>query len=190
MDDEYGGDYIDFSDSDSSSSYDILDDSGYTGGVQFPIAGLGSLVGTGGPAASTYGASFQPTAGAFPALGGAAGAAMAGVMSLGARLAGMFGRGAGTFVINGVKGSMSRLWPYIRQYGPGAVAAALGITVAQLGALAMNAPQSPRKRRRGISAADIRRTKRVIRFNRQLSRQLGTGRRSSSYRPRRRYAYC
>lgn len=137
------------------------------------------------------GAVFRPTMGAVPAAGGVAGAALGAVMTLGGRLAGMFGRGAGTAVINGVKFSMARLWPYIRQYGPGAVAAALGITVAELGALAMQAPQSSRKRRRGISSRDISTTSRVLRFNARLNRRFGQrGGSRRSYRPRRRYAYC
>lgn len=97
----------------------------------------------------------------------------------------MFGRGAGTAVINGVKFSMASLWPYIRKYGPASVAGALGISIAQLGALAMAAPQGKRRRRRGISARDISTSRRVIAFNKRLSRQLGTNRSYRSYRPRR-----
>lgn len=182
-------DFIDFDSLGDSGDYQAYDDGGggfdFTGDqFSFPTPSLSSLVGSGTP---SYG--LTPTMGAVPSAAGVAGAAMAGVMSLGARLAGMFGRGAGSAVINGVKFSMTRLWPYIRQYGPASVAAALGITVAQLGTLAMSAPQHPRRRRRGISSADIRRTKRVIRFNRQLSRSLGTGRSYSRGRSRGRHAH-
>lgn len=85
--------------------------------------------------------------------------------------------GAGaSFAINGVRGKMADLWPAVRQYGPAAVATALGIGAAELGQLLMQAPTGGgrRRRRRGISAANIRTAKRVIRFNKQLSRQLGT----------------
>lgn len=181
--DDYGSDFG------SSSDYQQTDSGGgdniMGGGV--PAGLFQSLVGTGGPATVTN------TAGGFGALAAGAGAA---VLTLGGRLAGMFGRGAGTAMINGVKFSMSRLWPYINKYGPYAVSAALGITIEQLGALAMNAPRHARKRRRGISGADISRAKRVIRFNRRLSAQLGTGRSGGGYRrsyrprPRRSYGYC
>lgn len=177
----------DFADYGNSQDYvtDGAGDTVDTGGVSFPMGNFAALAGTGG------GYGVTPTMGAFPAAGGAAAAALGAVATLGARLAGMFGRGAGSAVINGVKFSMASLWPYIRKYGPGAVAAGLGISIAQLGALAMQAPQHGRRRRRGISAADISRTKRVIRFNRQLSRSLGTGGgRGRTYRPRRRAAYC
>lgn len=121
--------------------------------------------------------------GGFPvtqtgAMGGAvmAGAGVA-LRSLWGVLRGAGGRGA-TFVINGVKGRMADLWPAVRKYGPQGVMLALGIGADQLTQLLMQAPQQGgrRKRGRGISAADIRRAKRVIRFNRRLSRELGTNR--------------
>lgn len=110
------------------------------------------------------------------AAGGAVAAAGAGLVSLATKLARSFGGfGSSSFIINGVKGNMAQLWPLVRKYGPVSVAGALGIGAATLADLLMRAPANARKRRRGISAADIRRTKRVIRFNRSLSRQLGLG---------------
>lgn len=110
--------------------------------------------------------------------------------SLGARLAGLFGgagaaarilsipgvRGsvtAGTAIINGVRVSLRTLWPYVRKYGPTAVAAALGIGAAELANLLMNAPQNPRHRRRGISARDISTTARVVKFTNKMQRTIG-----------------
>lgn len=91
---------------------------------------------------------------------------------------------------NGVKAKLADLWPAVRQYGPTAVATALGIGLAELGQLLVQAPTTRRRKRgRGISAADIRRAKRVIRFNRRLSRELGTSSSRRSYRPRRRRYY-
>lgn len=164
-------DDFDFADFDAGNSSDYQTyDGGDSADFDFgsvPLGSLTNLVGVGGPSG---GAVFQPTMGAVPA---AAGAAMGAIASLGGRLAAMMGRGAGAAVINGVKFSMASLWPYIRKYGPTAVATALGISVAQLGTLAMNAPQGGRKRRRGISAADVRRTTRVLRFNQSLNRRFG-----------------
>lgn len=174
---------FDFGSTTSSDDTSGLDWSG----VGDIVSDYGSLAGSFLP---TSGATYQPAMASVGSFGAAAGAA---VLTLGARLAGMFGRGAGSAVINGVKFSMASLWPYIRKYGPAAVATGLGISVAQLGALAMAAPQHKRHRRRGISAADISRAKRVIRFNRRLTRSLGTGggRSRGGYRGRSRghYAY-
>ena len=114
--------------------------------------------------------------GTAAAAGGAAAMTAGGLMTLGGRLAAMFGRSAGSFVINNVKGSMSALWPAVRKYGPGAVAAALGITVGALGELLMHAPTSAKKRRRGISARDLATTRRVGRWNQRLNRLFGRGR--------------
>lgn len=159
-----------------------------SGGDTFNYGDLASLGRFVPVSLSDGGPRFQQTAGS---LGGIAAGAGALVVTLGGRLAAMFGRGAGSAVINGVKFSMARLWPYIRRYGPGAVAGALGISLAQLGALALQAPMHPNKRRRGISARDISTTSRVLRFNARLNRRFGQGRGGSRryYRPRRR-AYC
>jgi hypothetical protein len=174
-------DTFDYSTLDESTTGDVYSDSGPNFGSLGGAASWLPVVTGGG------GATYTPTAGV---MGAAAGAVTGAAVFLGSRLAAMMGRGAGSAVINGVKFSMSSLWPYIRRYGPGAVAGALGISLAQLGALAMSAPTTKRKRRRGISAADISRAKRVIRFNRRLSRSLGTSSRSRGfYRPRGRHAH-
>lgn len=158
------------------SSYDDYADTGSSWADDFPDVNYASLAGQFLPVATGVGggtgaanATFQQT----NAVGAVVGAAGAAVVSLGARLAGMFGRGAGRFVLNGVKGSMASLWPYVRKYGPASVAAALGISLAQLGQLLMAAPQGGRKRRRGISARDITTTSRVLRFNARLNRKFG-----------------
>ena len=123
-----------------------------------------------------------------------------GTIAMGATLWQVLRAGGGRFSTwisaNGVRARMADLWPAVRKYGPQAVAAALGIGIAELGQLMMHAPtSSPRRRGRGISAANIRTAKRVIRFNQRLSRQLGTGRGRGGYRPRyaaprRRSRYC
>lgn len=165
-------DLMDF-DFGSTSASDYSDGGGFTDSLaDWGGNGIGSVAGQFMPLSNSSPSGYQQTAGSMPAIGGAI---VAGAMTLGARLAGMFGRGAGKAVINGVQFSMTRLWPYIRKYGPGAVAGALGISIAQLGALALAAPQHQKHRRRGISARDISTSRRVIKFNRRLSRQLGTG---------------
>ena len=143
---------------------------------------LGSVISAGLPVLASMGGLGGVVSRA--AGGGVIGSMAAGAATLGGRLAAMFGRGAGTFMINGVKGSMSTLWPLVRKYGPTAVATALGISIGALGELLMRAPTTGRKRRRGISASNISTAKRVIRFNRNLSRSLGTnrGRGRSAYR--------
>lgn len=111
------------------------------------------------------------------ALGGAA------AMGAGVALRGLWtvlrsgGSRMSTFVINGIKGRMTDLWPAVSKYGPQAVAAALGIGAAELAQLLMAAPRGGRRRRqRGISAADVRRTKRVTSTLRRMTSQLGLGR--------------
>jgi len=134
--------------------------------AQFTPIALNSLGSSG-----VNSAQFTPVMGS---IGGFAAGAGAAILTLGGRLAGMFGRGAGSAVINGVKFSMSRLWPYVRKYGPTAVAAALGIGVEQLAALLAHAPMTGgTRRRRGISARDIRTTRRVVNFTNHMSKMIG-----------------
>lgn len=127
--------------------------------------------------------------------GAMGGAALAGAGAIGRSLWSVLRAGGARFSTfisaTGVRARLSDLWPAVRKYGPQAVATALGIGLAELGTLLTQAPTAPRRRRgRGISAADIRRAKRVIRFNKRLSRELGTNRGyRRSYRPRRRYGY-
>lgn len=151
------GDSIDF----SGGDVDL-------GGGQFniPTGAIMNYLGGGGGAQVTR-------TGAF---GGAA------AMGAGVALRSLWGvlRAGGsrfsTFAINGVKGKLSDLWPAVRQYGPQAVATALGIGAAELGQMLMASPQGGRKKRaRGISAGDVRRTRRVMGTMRRMNRQLGMG---------------
>jgi len=108
------------------------------------------------------------------ATGGLVSGAGAGLRTLG----GMLGRGAARagayFTINGVRGSVAQLWKYTRALGPEAVAAGLGISVGALGEILLRNPERKgRGRRRGISARDIRTTKRVVNFVSRMAHQIG-----------------
>lgn len=119
----------------------------------------------------------------LPAMGAIGGA----VMGAGRTLASLFSRMASsaTFNINGVRGTMPQLWRYTRKYGPAAVAQALGITVGALGAMLLSAPDAGRtRRRRGISARDIRTTKRVVGFVSRMASQIGCVRAPRHFRRR------
>lgn len=148
------------------------------GGADIDLGNLGSIIGGGSMVPTSIGGIIRGAAG-----GGVVGSMAAGAATLGGRLASMFGRGSGTFVINGIKGSMNSLWPLVRKYGPTSVAAALGIGAASLAELLMRAPTNPRKRARGISARDLRTTARVGRFNKRVNRLFGTGRGRTRSRP-------
>jgi len=109
---------------------------------------------------------------AFPAMGALGGMAAA----AGRTLASLFGGAAraATFNINGIRGTLPQLWKYTRRYGPAAVAQAMGITVGALGAMLLSAPDAGRsRRRRGISARDIRTTKRVVGFVSKMANTIG-----------------
>lgn len=120
------------------------------------------------------GASYPPGVipAAFPAVG-----VIGGMVAGGARtLASLFSRAgaAAAFNINGIRGTIPQLWKYTRRFGPGAVAQALGITVGALGAMLLSAPDAGRRyKRRGISARDIRTTKRVVGFVSKMASQIG-----------------
>lgn len=121
----------------------------------------------------------------FPVMGAIGGAIAAG----GRTLASLFSRAAGaaTFNINGIRGTMPQLWRYTRRYGPAAVAQAMGITVGALGAMLLSAPDAGRsRRRRGISARDIRTTKRVVGFVSKMASQIGCVRAPAHFRRKRR----
>lgn len=179
-------------DADWEGTFDVGDgDSGEWG--EMDMGGLGGGV-VDLPSVISAGAGMLPRMLGGGAIGGAVAAAGAGVVGLWAKLRGAAGGAAGNFIINGVKGRVADLWPAVRKYGPHAVAAALGIGAASLAEILAQAPMNATRRRRGrgISASDIRRAKRVIRFNRRLSAQLGTGRgraRGRSYYPRGRAHY-
>lgn len=119
-----------------------------------------------------------------PTAGALGGAMAAGGIWLGTYLARAFGRGAASAVFtaaNGIRVRINQLWPLVRQYGPQAVAGALGITIGGLSTLLAQAPTTgPRKRRRGISARDIRTTKRTIKQIRRISRLAGIRGRSAA----------
>lgn len=94
-------------------------------------------------------------------------------VGLAAKLAGMFGRGSSTILINGVRARLGELWPLVRKYGGTAVAGALGIGLGELGRLLMEAPQHKKRRRRGISGRDVATTRRVVRFVNTMQHQIG-----------------
>jgi hypothetical protein len=112
-----------------------------------------------------------------PTMGSVGGAIAAGGVWLGTFLARSLGRGAASAVFtaaNGIRVRLSQLWPLIRRYGAQNVAGALGITVGALGTLAMQAPRGGvRKRARGISARDVKTTRRTIRTLKKLVRMSG-----------------
>lgn len=114
--------------------------------------------------------------GMMPAVGGAI---ASGARTLAAALGSATAAAAARFTINGVTGTMRQLWAYTRSHGAAAVAAALGISVAALGEILLSAPEAmrPRRRRRGISARDIRTTKRVVGFVNRISSDIGCVRR-------------
>lgn len=125
------------------------------------------------------------------------GAIAAGGIWLGTYLARAFGRGVASSVFtaaNGIRVRIAQLWPLVRKYGPANVAGALGISVGALGTMLAQAPTSGggRRRRRGVSASDVRTTRRTIKQLRGLSRLAGIGGGGGRGRaPRRRsYRYC
>lgn len=129
----------------------------------------------------------------MPVMGSAGQAIAAGGIWLSSLLARSLGRGAAGAVFtaaNGVRVRLVQLWPLVRRYGWQAVAGALGITAGALGTLLAEASQHrPRRRRRGISYADISRTRRTIKTLRKMTRLAGIGgggRARGGYRPRRR----
>lgn len=161
----------------------VFDDPGAPGGPDVVIDG-GEMNGEG---------MMIPTAGALgPAIGAVGAATMSLARILSGRVPGLAAaiwRGS-----NGVWVRMRDLWPLTRKYGPYAVAAALGIGVDQLGRLLAEAPRTSGRRRRGrgISYADIRRTRRTIKQLRKMARLAGIrtgGGYRGYYRPRRRRYY-
>lgn len=124
------------------------------------------------------GGDIIPAMGTLPRAGQAiiGGATMAGSAVGGLTLASVFAGAsrAATFTINGIRGTMPQLWKYTRRFGAPAVANALGITVGALGAMLLSAPDAGRRRRRrGISARDIRTTKRVVGFVSKMAHDIG-----------------
>lgn len=123
---------------------------------------------------------------------GVGGAVAAGGLWLGSLLARSLGRGAAGAVFsatNGVRVRMSQLWPLVKRYGSEAVAAGLGISAGALGTLlatpeALHGRSGRRGRGKGISARDVKTTRRTLKTIRKLYHMMPTRRSSSSgYRP-------
>ena len=113
-----------------------------------------------------------------PTMGSVGGAVAAGGVWLGSVLARAFGRGEAAAIFtgaNGVRVRMAQLWPLVRKYGAQNVAGALGITVGALGTLLMSpeAQKPARRRAKGISARDVKTTRRTIRTLKKLVRMSG-----------------
>jgi len=98
-------------------------------------------------------------------------------MSLGSLLARAGGAAGAIFRgANGVTVRMSQLWPYVRKYGPVAVYTGLGISAAQLATLLEQAPKGGggRGRGRGISARDVKTTRRTLKSIKKLYHMMPT----------------
>lgn len=99
----------------------------------------------------------------------------AGVANAG-RWAGRIMRWGGARAIlsgNGLRMTAKEAWQMVNKFGPQVVAGALGWTVpALLAVLFDSGVNKRRRRRRGVSARDIRTTKRVIRFANRLTSEL------------------
>lgn len=191
---DFGGGF-DFGDFGDLGGGDAVGDAGDIGGG-FNAGSLGGFL----PAVFNQGGGngsggMVRTMGAAPAIGSAM---AAGGIWLGSLLARSIGRTAAAAVFtaaNGVRVRLGQLMPLIRKYGPQTVASALGIGVGSLGALVMQGgTERPKRRRKGISYADLARSRRTIRTIKRFSGMLGLNRgrgRARSYAPRRRYArYC
>jgi hypothetical protein len=145
---------------------------------------------SGDPVPSNGGGSTMPVS-----VGGAIGASViSGGIWLGSYLARAFGRGAAGAIYtaaNGIRVRISQLWPLVRRYGAQNVAGALGIGVGALGALLLEPGaqhgRSGRRRRRGISATDVRTTRRTIRQLKSLTRMAGIRSGGGGYRRRSSY---
>lgn len=123
-----------------------------------------------------YGGQMVQTSGALgPAL--AAGGIWLG--SLLARAMGGAARGAVFTAANGVRVKMAQLWPLVRRYGAEAVAGGLGIGVGALGTLlsrpeAIHGRGGRRGRGRGVTARDVKTTRRTLKTITKLYRMMPT----------------
>lgn len=125
--------------------------------------------------------------------GGMGAAVAAGGMWLGSVLARRFGGSAANAVFtaaNGVRVRMAQLWPLVRRYGPQTVAAGLGVGAAELATLlaapeAISGRSGRRGRGRGISARDVKTTRRTLKTIKKLYGMMPT--RPSSSRGSGRY---
>lgn len=168
-----------------------------SGGIEIGQQVFGALGGdapsSGGPSASgagsrviTYGGDRmeEPTE---VLAGGMGGALAGGAIWLGSALARAFGSGAASMIYRGANGvvvRMAQLWPLVRKYGPQTVASGLGITAGALGVL-LSRPEAihgrgRKGRGRGISARDVKTTRRTLKSIRKLYHMMPT-RRVTSY---------
>ena len=152
MDDEFSTD-LDTSLGDDSSNLPGLDD---TGGGSTSLGMTDALAG----AATSI---FHPVG--LPAIrGGLRGNPGALALGGGAMYGGgrILGRGVG------------KLWEMAKRFGPDLAAGAAGMTAEQLMSVFLDRqPWRHRRRRRGISARDVRTTRRVVNFVSRISHQIG-----------------
>lgn len=134
-----------------------------------------TVLDSGGP---MNGGGMQPVV--WPSMAAAGGAAVAAAVSLGSLLArGASAAGAIFRGANGVTVRMAQLWPFVKKYGPFAVATGLGISAQQLATLLEQAPRSGGgrgRRGRGISARDVKTTRRTLKTIRKLYHMMPTRR--------------
>jgi len=148
--DEFGDDsFVDTSNGGGSFGDDSFV-SGDAGGGSFGVAQLGGLLGGAARSGGSLVGGFSRSAGR------------------------MVGR-VGTIVTrSGQRISTTKAWEIAKRYGPDVAAAALGIAVADFFAIMMDSgAMTRRRRRRGISARDIRCASRVVRFVNRMQHQLG-----------------
>lgn len=110
----------------------------------------------GPPAVPDYGGGMIQTAGATGTFARGAAAAVGGAVRA-------TGRRAAKLVIQGRRVSLAQLKRLVRSLGPEAVAVALGLSVANLASIMFDMEPKTARRRRGISYADIARTRRTLR---------------------------
>jgi hypothetical protein len=104
---------------------------------------------------------------------GAVGQVLRGTAGMAARAgAGAIGRGAAKLVIQGKRVSLATLKRLIKTVGPEGVALALGMSIAQLGQTLFEMEPKTARRRRGISYADIARTRRTLRKMQSMQAML------------------
>lgn len=171
--------------------FSLSDIPGFGGGVETPQAGPADVVLGDDHMSNGNGYGMQQVG--FPAV------AAAGGIWLGSLLTRALGRGAAGAVFtaaNGVRVRMAQLWPLVRKYGSQAVAGGLGISAGALGTLLAESAQyrstGGRGRGRGISARDVKTTRRTLKSIKKLYSMMPTRPSSRSwgggghyhYRPR------
>jgi|SRR6267378_2892044 len=163
MFDEFGNPIGDY----SGGSYDPGAPGGYD-----PYLGDSGDVGSGDTG-------FLPVQ--FGGLGGLTGGLMRGG---GAMARGMARRGGAIVTAAGRKISTSKAYQLMRQWGPEIAAGALGMSVVDLISILFDSgAMTRRRRRRGISARDIRTTSRVVRFVNRMQHQIGCVSRPARHLP-------